>query len=152
MLQASFIAALTMVFCVFNVTSALAHGVTARSISTQTAIVQFEYAGGDPMSYAEVLVFSPKTKEGGVEFQNGRTDAQGNFAFVPNAAGTWRITALDMGHKAEMELNISEEGIKQAAASSGISSQPLRIALGISVIFNLLAGCLLLKRSRKKVA
>lgn len=101
------------------------------------------------MSYAEVFVFSPEAKEGDAEFQNGRTDAKGNFAFVPSIPGTWRITASDMGHKAEMQVNVTEEGIMQAQAPTGLSSQPLRIALGISLILNLLAACLLLKRSSR---
>lgn len=139
--------------CAFTADSAFAHGVTANSTSSKTVAVRFEYAGGDPMSYAEVLVFSPTTTDGDAEFQNGRTDALGNFAFVPNVPGTWRITSSDMGHKAEMQIEVTEEGITQAKAPAGLSSQTMRIVLGLSLILNLLAGCVLLKRtSRKKLA
>lgn len=139
------------VLCVFAAGSAYAHGVTANSISSKTVAVRFGYAGGDPMSYAEVLVFAPTAKEGDAEFQNGRTDALGNFAFVPNTPGTWRISSSDMGHRAEMQIEVTEQGIVQAKAPTGLPSQTLRILLGLSLIINLLAACLLLKRpSRKK--
>jgi len=138
------------VMCVFAAESAYAHGVTANSISSKTVAVRFGYAGGDPMSYAEVLVFAPTAKEGDAEFQNGRTDALGNFAFVPNIPGTWRISSSDMGHRAEMQIKVTEQGIIQAKAPTGLSSQALRIALGLSLIINLLAACLFLKRSSRK--
>ena len=136
--------------CVFAARSSYAHGVTANSISSKTVAVRFGYAGGDPMSYAEVLVFAPTAKEGDAEFQNGRTDALGNFAFVPNIPGTWRISSSDMGHRAEMQIEVTEQGIVQAKAPTGLPSQTLRILLGLSLIINLLAACLLLKRSSRK--
>ena len=101
------------------------------------------------MSYAKVYVYSPNSKETDVEFQNGRTDAKGNFAFVPDSAGTWRITASDMGHKADLQINVTEEGIVQGYTPAGITSLPMRIVLGISIILNLLAACLIMKRSSK---
>jgi nickel transport protein len=138
------------VLCIFAAESAFAHGVTANSISSKTVAVRFGYAGGDPMSYAEVLVFAPTAKEGDAEFQNGRTDALGNFAFVPNIPGIWRISSSDMGHRAEMQIKVTEQGIIQAKAPTGLSSQTLRIVLGLSLILNLLAACLFLKRSTRK--
>lgn len=138
------------IMCVFAAGSAYAHGVTANSISSKTVAVRFGYAGGDPMSYAEVLVFAPTAKEGDAEFQNGRTDALGNFAFVPNIPGTWRISSSDMGHRAEMQIEVTEQGIVQAKAPTGLPSQTLRMLLGLSLIINLLAACLLLKRSSRK--
>ena len=142
--------ALAVLVGILAVTPAFAHGVLANTISSKAAVVQFCYVGGEPMSYAEVAVYSPNTQEGDVEFQNGRTDAKGNFAFVPDRVGVWRITASDMGHKAELQITVADEGITQAQAAAGISSLPLRVALGLSLILNLLAGCFWVKRSSRK--
>ncbi|MEZ6854724.1 hypothetical protein [Halodesulfovibrio aestuarii] len=135
--------------CALTTSSAFAHGVVANSISSKSVAVHFGYAGGDPMSYAEVLVYAPEAKDGDPEFQNGRTDASGNFAFIPNTPGTWSISASDMGHRAEMQVNVTGEGIAKAQVSAGLSSQTLRIVLGLSLILNLLAACLFLKRSQR---
>ena len=52
-------------------------------------LVQFAYSSGEQPTYAKVEVYSPADDK--VEFQNGRTDAQGRFAFMPDAPGRWRI-------------------------------------------------------------
>lgn len=132
----------------FAIETAFAHGVTASSITGETVAVHFEYAGGDPMSYAEVLVFAPEAKNGDAEFQNGRTDAKGNFAFVPNASGTWNISATDMGHRAELSVAVTQDGTVQASSTAIGASQSLRIVLGISIILNLLCAALFMKQRK----
>ena len=135
----------------FAIETAFAHGVTASGITSKTVAVHFEYAGGDPMSYAEVLVFAPESKDGDAEFQNGRTDAKGNFAFVPTTSGTWNISATDMGHRAELDVTVTQDGAVQASSATSGASQPLRIILGISIILNLLCAALLLKQRKTHV-
>jgi len=132
----------------FAIESAFAHGVTATSMTGNTVAVHFEYAGGDPMSYAEVLVFAPESKDGDVEFQNGRTDAKGNFAFIPDKTGTWSISATDMGHRAELQVPVTQGGVVQASSTAVEASQSIRVILGISIILNLLCAALLMKRRK----
>ena len=47
-------------------------------------LVQFAYSSGEQPTYAKVEVYSPADDK--VEFQNGRTDAQGRFAFMMRQA------------------------------------------------------------------
>ena len=81
------------------------------------------------------------------EFQNGRTDAQGRFAFLPDKPGTWTIVVADnMGHKVShpMTITLSDEGtVEREVAPSGFSESlralPVlfRAVLGVSLLLNL---------------
>ena len=71
-------------------------------------LVQFAYSGGEQPTYAKVEVYSPADAK--VEFQNGRTDAQGRFAFMPDTPGQWRIIMADnMGHRVEHPVEYAVE-------------------------------------------
>ena len=60
--------------------SVFAHGTDYRLIDNDSVVVgEFFYSDKVPMQYAEVLVFSPENDT--VEYQNGRTDQNGRFAF-----------------------------------------------------------------------
>lgn len=55
------------------------------------------YDDGEAMQYAEIKIYAPGSDS--IEFQNGRTDAKGRFAFIPSREGTWRVKISDgMGH------------------------------------------------------
>ena len=124
------------------------------------ALVQFAYAGGEKPTYAKVEVYSPADSK--VEFQNGRTDAQGRFAFMPDAPGQWRIIMADnMGHRVEHAVDVSADPTAQqadvknagdAAATPGVGgfSIPLRILLGLSIIANIALAAALLRRRQKR--
>ena len=125
------------------------------------ALVQFAYAGGEQPTYAKVEVYSPADSK--VEFQNGRTDAQGRFAFMPDAPGQWRIIMADnMGHRVEHSVDVSADPTAQqaagqnagnaAAAAPGVGgfSMPLRVLLGLSIIANIALAAALLRRRQKR--
>jgi nickel transport protein len=109
------------------------------------AAIEFHYSDGEPMSYAEVLVFSPQDRQ--VEHQNARTDRHGKFAFCPDIPGAWLITANDgMGHLCEATVEVSPEASSekddtpQGQTGSGHpvqGSKILKIIAGLSLIFNL---------------
>ena len=90
----------------FSAPVVLAHGTDHRVMDNNNAVVvAFSYSDGEPMRYAGVLVYSPE--DGQVEYQNGRTDLNGNFAFYPNVPGPWRIEASDgMGHKETGQIEV----------------------------------------------
>lgn len=125
-----------------------AHG-TAYTLVKEASLtaVQFRYSDGEPMAYAEVLVFGPKDPK--VEHQNGRTDRHGRFAFCPDAEGAWRISADDgMGHLCEAMVEIgppraasAEEAVRPRGDSDmgGLAqrSKALKIVTGLSLICNL---------------
>ena len=94
------------------------------------ALVQFAYAGGEQPTYAKVEVYSPADSK--VEFQNGRTDAQGRFAFMPDAPGQWRIIMADnMGHRVEHAVDVSPaQGSAQGATREGAQETAQGIAQG----------------------
>ena len=66
-------------------------------------------------------IYSPADTE--EEFQTGRTDANGVFAFVPDTAGEWGFIVDDgMGHRKESTFLIPEgfgEGGDTASAVTG---------------------------------
>lgn len=109
------------------------------------AAIEFHYSDGEPMSYAEVLVFSPQNRQ--VEHQNARTDKHGKFAFCPDIQGAWLITANDgMGHLCEATVAIGPEtSFEKAAKPQGYTdsghllqgSKILKIISGLSLILNL---------------
>jgi nickel transport protein len=52
-----------------------------------------------------VLVYAPGG--GDTEFQNGRTDARGRFAFLPDRPGVWRVKVdAGMGHGFDIEIEV----------------------------------------------
>ena len=126
------------------------------------ALVQFAYAGGEQPTYAKVEVYSPADSK--VEFQNGRTDAQGRFAFMPDAPGQWRIIMADnMGHRVEHAVDVSADPTAQqaagqnadnaaSAATPGVGgfSIPLRILLGLSLLANMALIAAALRRRQKR--
>mgnify|MGYP000927971176 CR=1 FL=1 len=135
--------------CVLLPATLLAHGTGHRILEDKNAItVAFFYADGEPMRYAEVLIFSPDNPK--IEYQNGRTDLHGQFAFHPDKAGTWRITADDgMGHLAQASVDVPPSGAAAAAAADQTGPQhaaspagpaPSRlagIAAGLSILLNI---------------
>lgn len=134
-----------------------AHGTDYSIVEAATLMaVAFYYSDGEPMAYAEVLVFSPKDPK--VEHQNGRTDKHGNFAFCPDMPGAWRIIANDgMGHRCGATVEVSPESLTgKSDAPQGAREMahpvqgpsPLKIIAGLSLILNLaFAAYFLLQRS-----
>ncbi|MFP3999211.1 MAG: hypothetical protein ACLFUN_05145 [Desulfobacterales bacterium] len=138
---------------------AIAHGTDHEVIDPgPAAAVEFTYADGSPMSYAEVLVYSPEDDE--TEHQNGRADANGRFVFYPDKPGKWRIQADDgTGHleKASVEISAGDEekDEKGSAAAddkdsrqSGVGGLPRIWAavLGVSIILNIFSGFYILRK------
>lgn len=137
---------------------ARAHGTDYSLVEGATlTAVAFYYSDGEPMAYAEVLVFSPQDPK--VEHQNGRTDKHGKFAFCPDTPGTWRINANDgMGHlcQATVEVGQGEAPGKAdrprqetAVASPVEGSRTLKIIAGLSLICNLAFVSYLFRRRSK---
>lgn len=133
----------------------------AHTWQGSVALVQFAYAGGEVPTYAKVEVYSPADAK--VEFQNGRTDAQGCFAFMPDTPGQWRIIMADnMGHRVEHAVEVSTgQGAALPSAASkdkpaatgatpgvGEFSVPLRMVLGLSLLANLALGAAVLRRKQ----
>ncbi|WP_163335761.1 DUF4198 domain-containing protein [Desulfopila sp. IMCC35008] len=130
---------LLLIFTVLTISKSEAHGLGYRmEQDTTTIVVTFSYSDGKPVSYAEVIVWSPADKK--VEFQNSRTDKNGRFAFSPDTPGMWRIEMSDgMGHASSAECTINEVGERVAGIPALKQTMLTQIFLGISLIFNIAA-------------
>jgi nickel transport protein len=125
----------------------LGHGVKIDvSLNSPAVILNCGYDGGEAISYAEVLIYSPTDSE--TEYQNGRTDSEGKFAFIPNAAGTWKFAVDDgMGHMEEIKiliessfLNISSEETKAGKSINNKSVVDNSVIKNIPLIYKLIFG------------
>lgn len=128
---------------------AAAHGTDYRVLDQAPVIAaEFFYADKEPMRYAEVLVFSPENQD--VEYQNGRTDQNGKFAFCPETSGKWRINVNDgMGHAVRAEISVkpaetaggAAEGLmEQETPPAADASMIMKALLGLSLLLNLFLG------------
>ncbi len=86
-------------------------------VAGEAIVVAAHYGGTEPAAFCLVSVFSPAKAD--AEFQTGRTDARGRFAFLPDVPGQWRIVVDDeMGHRQEATLEWSAAVPPTAASSS----------------------------------
>lgn len=138
---------------------ARAHALLAKELASGDArVVEFSYSTGGVAAYAEAKLYGPDSAD--VEFQNGRTDALGRFAFLPDKPGTWTIVVADnMGHKVShpMTLVLSGEGPMEREAAPSCFSGSLwalpvvfRAVLGVSLLLNLFLGLALFRRRAVK--
>lgn len=129
--------------------AACGHGVLHQVTQRETALLKAEYDDGEPMSYAEVKVYSPR--DGKAAHQTGRTDRNGCFAFVPDCPGQWRIL-LDggMGHLSEATFVVSESLAVEMDRQAGRAfSRWPGVVVGLGVIFGL-SGFLFGLRMRRE--
>lgn len=137
----------------------MAHGTDYR-VTEESSVVaaEFFYSDQSPMRYAEVLIFSPENDE--VEFQNGRTDRNGRFAFCPQKPGKWHVKVNDgMGHAISADIEVSaakaqkdntdnkSENHRSMVAGA---SKLMKIALGLSLLTNIFLGMYLWQRRREE--
>lgn len=140
---------------------AFAHGVGWRQCDTPAVALEFVYASGQKMAYAEARVFAPDDPEHA--WQTGRTDGEGHLSFVPHLPGIWRAVAKDgEGHRTEAEIDVTPEFLKGGTGVSQIGNSSdknppvgldlaLRALLGVSLLFNV-AALVLLKRGGRNHA
>lgn len=125
-----------------------AHGVVYEISKENAVIVKVGYDDGEPMSYAEVKIFSPFETD--IEYQNGRTDRNGCFAFFPAQAGEWRVVVNDgMGHGVVTEVPV-KEGMNLNTIHHGFP-RGQKLITGIGIIWGL-TGLVLYLKLRKRMA
>lgn len=148
-MKRSIVLAFAMIWMTVLPDGAAAHGTDYRVIDEAPVIAaEFFYSDKEPMRYAEVLVFSPENDE--VEYQNGRTDQNGRFAFYPESSGKWRIKVNDgMGHAVRAEISVkpaetaggAAEGLmEQETPPAADASMIMKALLGLSLLLNLFLG------------
>ncbi|MDO9575134.1 MAG: hypothetical protein Q7J55_01230 [bacterium] len=137
---------------------ARAHGVVYELKKDKTVIIKVAYDDGEPMSYAEVKIFSPHDTK--IEYQNGRTDKNGCFAFLPDQIGEWKVIVNDgMGHGVVTEVKVFTEGESTFGGKETMKIEATikgwprwqKLVTGISIIWGL-AGLIFYFRVRKRIA
>jgi nickel transport protein len=121
------------------------HGVDSQLINGGIGLI-VSYDDGTPISYADTKVFSPKERN--VPFQEGVTDKNGRFLFVPDETGIWKISINDgMGHGLIKEINIKNlNNLK--VKNKGQLPRWYKILIGLSIIFGLTGFALFIKVSK----
>ncbi|NLI82405.1 MAG: DUF4198 domain-containing protein [Deltaproteobacteria bacterium] len=114
-----------------------AHGVFHQIAKKEAVVISAEFDDGEPMSYADVKIHSPTG--GQVEYQNGRTDRNGRFAFVPDQPGDWRIHIdAGMGHSIEAKFTVDASlQAQETGTAGGRVSRWHGILTGVSLIVGL---------------
>lgn len=142
----------TPLFCLFFficlIGNAWGHGAVwtlENPEDTRAVTLRFLYSSGEPTSYAAVIVSTPGEN---LEHQNGFTDKNGRFSFVPDAPGDWLVDLDDgMGHKVFAEIAIAADGVALPTADENTPAFPLAESmLGLSLLANLTMMYLLLRR------
>lgn len=122
-------------------TEGKAHALEHRILDIQDqSAVEFYYSDGSPVSYAQVKIWSPE--DSSIEFQNGRSDRNGRFAFIPNSDGLWRIMIKDgMGHAGSVNYERDAFGEQKRVLNRSnkgkTNSQTILALLGVSLILNM---------------
>ncbi|NOY59836.1 MAG: DUF4198 domain-containing protein [Calditrichaeota bacterium] len=122
-----------LTLCFFCVTGlAMAHGVVHEVSTDSSIIIKVEYEEGGAMSYADVFVYSPDDEK--VEYQNGRTDKNGVFAFVPDKPGVWKVKVDDgMGHGLVTKVTVKNGMAVNISHNSHSQKDNIIAALGIII-------------------
>lgn len=102
--------AVLVVLCTLFIMPGLwGHGVHHSIERDSAIIVNAMYHDHKPIAHAEVKIYMPE--ENKVEYQNGRTDKNGRFAFYPHTKGEWTVVVRDaMGHGFTEKVNVSSIG------------------------------------------
>jgi len=126
------------------------HGVDIITISGGTGI-EAKYDSGDPISHAEVTVYSPENNK--EPFQSGVTDRNGCFLFFPDMNGVWKVVVNDWtGHGGTIKIKVDSISEMTVESREKPLGRGIKIFSGISVIFGLsgILFYLLAVRERKR--
>lgn len=76
----------------------LGHGIEMEHRRVSSVEVQARFETGEPMAQAQVLVYAPD--DPAEVWQQGTTDDQGQFSFVPDETvpGNWEVVVRQAGH------------------------------------------------------
>ena len=126
-------------------TMLFAHGVQYTVSRENTVVVHASYSSGEPMAYAEIKIYSPGDAD--IEYQNGRTDRHGVFAFFPDTKGEWTIRADDgAGHGFTARVDVEE--IKDIPMIEGALTPVQKFIVGLATAWGFL-GFFFYFRSRR---
>ena len=101
------------------------HGAIATV--SQTFLVEASYSSGQPMSLAQVAVYSPDSPD--EPWTLGQTNEQGEFEFSPDIDGRWDVVIRQAGHGTTVSVPVQTQAATPASTTSqttaAIVSEPL---------------------------
>lgn len=85
----------------------LAHGVELDHRRVSSIELEARFETGEPMAQAQVLVYAPGNPT--EAWQQGTTDDQGRFSFVPDETlpGPWEVMVRQAGHGAIATISVT---------------------------------------------
>ncbi|MEO0947158.1 MAG: carboxypeptidase regulatory-like domain-containing protein [Cyanobacteria bacterium J06641_5] len=133
--------------------AAAAHGVEVNYQETAAVELQAVYAGGIPMAAAQVTVYAPDAPT--EPWLQGKTDARGRFAFVPDRRrpGDWQVRVRQSGHGKFMTIPVVPEGDRATSVGSVLSGSytPLqKFAMGGLGVWGAVGTALYFSRTPRK--
>ena len=138
-----------LILLIFAVSFVFSHGISYSLKEGKALIVSAYFAQNTPVSYGEVKIFYEYSA---IAMQNGQTDENGKFAFLPPKAGKYRIEIIgetDHGeHKIEFDAQINSDfGVEKYDELAFAKYQGILSIIGI--IFGLF-GVIIMIKNRKK--
>jgi len=108
----------------------LGHGIQVTAFQDGIGI-EVRYSNGKPMIESQVEIYSPGDRES--LYQQGKTDRNGRFAFLPDTGGIWQIEVTDsQGHGVVEEIRVSGTETTQIEHNVQFRTwQKLLIGLGV---------------------
>jgi nickel transport protein len=85
---------------------AIAHGAVLQYSTTQAYEITAAYDSGQPMTAAQVAIFSPDNPS--TPWMMGTTDDQGQFLFTPPTPGNWEVQVRQAGHGDVVVIPVSD--------------------------------------------
>lgn len=126
------------------VTTVFAHGAAINYKIESTVHINATYDSGDPMSEAQVAVFSPEDKQN--PWLVDVTDEEGNFSFVPDMSmtGEWDVQVRQAGHGDLIHINLGE-----TEGSDGAFSVAQIVVMSLSILWGLVGTALYFMKGKK---
>ncbi|MBF2084212.1 MAG: carboxypeptidase regulatory-like domain-containing protein [Thermoleptolyngbya sp. C42_A2020_037] len=110
-----------------------AHGVDITYQETRAIALEARYDGGQPMSGAQVAVFSPADPQ--TPWLRGTADESGRFLFAPDPSqpGNWEVQVRQAGHGEILVIPVGGDAVAEAGEpASAATSSPETSSSAIS--------------------
>lgn len=109
---------------------------TTMTLAPPAVVVRAKYGGSDPVAFAKVQVLSPGPSRS--EYQNGLTDRNGRFSFVPDGPGAWLVVVDDEeGHRREITVEVPSPFSEGAPTVAVAPERWMRVLTGLSLLAGL---------------
>jgi nickel transport protein len=144
MKRSTLLISLAVIALLGMVTTVFAHGAAIDYQIESTVHITATYDSGEPMSEAQVAVFSPEDKQN--PWMVDVTDGNGNFSFTPDVsmAGEWDVQVRQAGHGDMIHINLND-----TKGSDGSFTVSQIVVMSVSILWGLIGTALYFKKGKK---